>query len=83
MTDVSGSFDIGGREFRFEVTEIVGESGNDLVDLDLAEQLDIADKVLYQLEDDNGEEYHRWLAGPFESIEDIIAAIEDETEEYM
>jgi hypothetical protein len=77
----SGNFEINGREFHFEIVEVVDYEGT--VDTGAGiDDVTEADRVFYTASDDKGETYYRWLAGPFESVDDIVAAIEDEVSEY-
>jgi hypothetical protein len=77
----SGSFDINGRTFHFNIVEVVDYEGS--VDTGAGiDDVTEADKIFYTATDDKGETYYRWLAGPFESVDDITAAIEDELDAY-
>lgn len=76
-----GSFTVNGREFTFRILSIEGEDGSIYND-NLEDHLHEADRVYYvaSVEDSEGEreEFYRWLGGPYESMSDVEAAIEDE-----
>ena len=86
MAGLTGDFDLNGRTFHFEIVTIYGEDGSEITGPDLEDDEDEnaqqADRVIYVVTDPNGEEFHRWLSGPFESIGDIEAAIVDEIDTY-
>ena len=46
------------------------------------EYLHEADQVFYSVSYGAGEEFYRWVAGPFEDIDGLEAAIEDEADHY-
>jgi hypothetical protein len=81
MSGINGNFDIGGNAFRYEVIEIHTFDGKEYTD-EVEDHIMEADRIFYVVVAGNGEEYHRWIAGPYETAEDVEAAIEDETDAY-
>jgi hypothetical protein len=77
-----GSFILRGQEWWFNLLSAEGYEGEEWNEGEIEENLDKTDRVFYNVEDEGGESYYRWLGGPFENIDDLIAAIEDETEHY-
>jgi len=86
MAGESGDFDINGREFTFEVTQLITNNGDEYDGSDMEDHLWEADQVFYKAQGPNEhgeiEEYYRWLGGPFESWDDVEGAIQDEVEVY-
>jgi hypothetical protein len=84
MAGLTGDFNLNGKHFRFEILEIHGEDGNEITGSEMEDEQVVqqADKVFYVVTAPDGEEYHRWLAGPYESIYDIEEAIQDEVGSY-
>ena len=79
---LDGSFeDATGREVIWSVVEVHDYDSGVHVGGDIEDSLYEADRVFYQL-DIGDETYYRWVAGPFESISGLEAAIIDEVEEY-
>jgi hypothetical protein len=75
-----GSFEQDGRPYSYEILEIVGYDGDEIDESEIHE----ADQVFYKVEAEWGEKetFYRWIGGPFESMDDIEYAIEDETDFY-
>lgn len=46
------------------------------------EHLEEADQVFYSVSYAGGEEFYRWVAGPFEDQDGLESAIDDEVEHY-
>lgn len=86
MAGLDGEFVLHGRTFSYEVLEIHDIRGRDWTGPDIEDHIQESDTVFYvaKTEDDAGEteEFFRWLGGPFESINDVEAAIADETDVY-
>lgn len=83
MSDHQGDFEINGREFHYEVIEIHDYDGREWKDSDdIEDRLEEADMVFYVATSADGEEYYRWLGGPFTSMSDVEAAIIDEVDVY-
>jgi hypothetical protein len=63
----------------WQVTTFDGESfdGGEALD-----HLEEADQVFYSVSYNSGEEFYRWVAGPFEDIDGLEAAIQDEVDHY-
>ena len=84
----SGDFDIDGREFRWDVEHIETYEGDEYAGGEMDDYIHEADRVFYHVveyeneEGGGGEEYYRWLGGPFEGWDDVEAAIIDEVEVY-
>jgi len=76
-----GSFELHGREFTYEVLSIETTSGDTYTGGDIETHIDEADRVFY-LASAGDTNYYRWLAGPYEDMEGVEAAIEDEIGEY-
>lgn len=78
-----GSFTIGNRSFNYEVLSVTDEDGNEWGPSELEKHLESADQIYYKAEpDDDGELYYRWIAGPFEGMDEVENAIIDEIDEY-
>lgn len=75
-----GNFEQDGRPYNYDILEIVGFDGEALGE----GEIDEADQVFYKVEAEWGENevFYRWLGGPFEHIEDVESAIEDDTDFY-
>jgi len=81
---LDGDFTIGETKFTYEILSITDENGNEWGPSELEEHITTADQIYYKAEpdDDYGELYYRWIAGPFDSMDQIEQAIIDEIEVY-
>jgi hypothetical protein len=79
---LDGDFDINGRAFHYEVVEIHDYEGRDWTGTDIEDHLEEADQVFYRATGPNDQDYWRWIGGPFEGMDQLIAAIEDEVDGY-
>jgi len=78
-----GSFNIGGTQFNYEIISLTDTNGNEWGPSELEEHIETSDQIYYKAEpDDDGETYYRWIAGPFDSMDQIEAAIIDEIDAY-
>lgn len=78
----SGSFeDPSGNEVQWELLEVHDYDGEVYTGGEMDEHLHEADRAFYVLTTGAGE-FHRWVAGPFESIGDLESAISDEVDFY-
>ncbi len=76
-----GSFELHGREFTYEIVSVSTTDGNEYTGGDMEDHIDEADRIFYVARA-SSDEYWRWVAGPFEDMGDVQAAIEDEIGEY-
>jgi hypothetical protein len=62
-----------------QITSFDGETyeGGDAID-----HIEEADQVFYSITFNSGEEFYRWVAGPFEDLDTLEAAIQDEVDFY-
>jgi hypothetical protein len=87
MAELDGDFVLNGRTFHYQILETQDFQGRDWKDVEgIEDHIQETDMIFYvaSVEDESGEitEYYRWLGGPFISIEDVEAAIADETDTY-
>ncbi len=82
----SGNFEIDGRDFHWDVDHIETYDGDEYAGEDMDDHIHEADRIFYHAASENekgeNEDYYRWLGGPFESWDDVEAAIIDEVEVY-
>jgi hypothetical protein len=77
-----GEFELGGKPYSYEILEIQTYDGESYTGPEMGDHIQEADRVFYSVDDPTGETYYRWLGGPFENIEDVESAIEDDTDAY-
>lgn len=77
-----GSFILRGQEWFYELLSAEGYEGQEWEGSDIQDNISKADRVFYEVEDEGGEKFYRWLGGPFESIDDLADAIADDVEAY-
>jgi hypothetical protein len=77
---LDGQFDLNGQTFRYQIVEI-HTPGGDYSGVDIEDHIREADQVFYEATG-SGETYHRWLGGPFEHVDDVELAIEEEIDVY-
>lgn len=82
MAGLSGDFDLDGRTFQYEIIEVHTEDGETVTGSEIEDSVEDADRIFYKVTGPDGEEFHRWLAGPFEDIDGIADAIGDEIGSY-
>lgn len=70
------------RRYDISILNITTFDGEGYSEAEALDHLDEADQVFYSISYGGQEEFYRWVAGPFESLEDIEAAIEDEQTFY-
>lgn len=70
------------REINVTLIEAHGYDDQQWTSDDIGENLHEADRIFYELEDDKGESFYRWVAGPFESEADLYDAIQEEYSVY-
>ena len=84
---MDGSFSIGGKHFTYDIIEVITEDGASHHGGEHDDQiLNEVDQVFYKISMEGGgstNDFYRWLAGPFESLDSIYEAIEDEAGEYQ
>lgn len=79
----SGDFNIGDQGFRYDIEYIQTYDGSEYSGSDMEDHIKEADRVFYHVyRYSDGEDYYRWLGGPFESVDDVELAIIDETDVY-
>lgn len=80
----SGSFENdAGQEFEWTLLEVHDYEDNVFSEGDAEDMLHEADRAFYTITRvSDGEIFHRWVAGPFESIGDLESAISDEADFY-
>jgi hypothetical protein len=81
MAELDGSFELHGREFTYEVLSVETTEGTTYTGADMEDYLGEADRIFYVARSGD-DDYYRWVAGPYESMDDVQAAIEDEIGEY-
>lgn len=86
-TGLSGSFDREDREYKWEILSINTFDGGEITASELegedeGDEFLEADQVYYVVTDDKGEEFYRWLGGPYEDVSSIEGAIMDDTDFY-
>lgn len=64
------------------ILEVVGFDGESYEDIDALAHLGTADQVFYSV-NWGGEDHYRWIGGPFETVDDVIEAIEENEEFYV
>lgn len=81
---MDGEFELDGRPYSYELIEATGYDGESWSDSEIGEHIHECDQVFYKIESEfgGGDTYYRWLGGPFESMEDIESAIEDDADFY-
>lgn len=79
-----GNFDINGRPYSCEIIEMQDYDGESYSGGDMDEHLPESDMVFYSVQREFGdfETFYRWVGGPFGDLDDVISAIEAETDEY-
>lgn len=70
------------RRYDISILSVTTFDGESYSDADAEDHLEESDQVFYSITFGAGEEFYRWLAGPWESIEDVEAAIEEEQSHY-
>lgn len=70
------------RDYDITVLNVTTFDGESYSDAEAVEHLDEADQVFYSISYGGQEDFYRWVAGPFESEEDLEATIEDEERFY-
>jgi hypothetical protein len=81
--ELHGEFVLNGRTFQYEIIEIHDTEERDWKGPDIEDHIEEADTVFYSATSlDDGEEYYRWLGGPFSNIADVQDAISDELDFY-
>lgn len=79
----TGDFNIGDQGYRFAIQYIQTYDGTEYSGSDIEDHIAEADRVFYEVyRYSDGEDFHRWLGGPFMNIDDVEAAIIDETDVY-
>lgn len=77
-----GDFEDGvGRGLHYEILEVHTYDGEVHSGGDIEDYLDETDRLFYEITDGN-ETFFRWVAGPFESFDDVETAISDEADFY-
>jgi hypothetical protein len=80
---MDGEFTLGRHTFRYEIVEINTITGDSYsTPTDIEDYLIQADQIFYRVEVPNGDMHYRWIGGPFEDLDTVQMAIEDETETY-
>lgn len=79
---IDGDFSMYGRSFTYDVVEISTFDGDTFTGPDIEEHIHEADQVFYKVTSNDGEDFYRWLGGPFENMDSVHEAIVDETDAY-
>jgi hypothetical protein len=80
--DTTGSFELNGIQFNYEIMEIHTFDGEEYQGSDIENHVEEADRVFYNVKDPEGETYYRWIGGPFEDLSQIADAIQDDSDVY-
>jgi hypothetical protein len=82
MSGENGNFDLDGRSFHYEILEIHTIHGDTYTGSEMEDHLEDSDRIFYSVTAPDGQEFHRWLGGPYEDFDQLVEAIEDETGGY-
>jgi hypothetical protein len=70
------------RDYDLVIWQVTTFDGESYEGGEALEHLEDADQVFYSVSYGAGEEFYRWVAGPFEDLDGLEAAIGDEVEHY-
>lgn len=70
------------KDYDVVIWQVITFDGDSYDGGEALEHLEEADQVFYSVSYGAGEEFYRWVAGPFEDLADLEAAIGDEVEHY-
>lgn len=78
-----GTFGADGR-FEWEVTDAHTFDGEDIDPSEAEGRIDEVDELFYHVTDTlTGEDFYRWVAGPFEDLAGAAEAIADQESDYL